>query len=284
MKRIITLFAALLLVSAISNAQVTLVQWTFPTGTNADSIADGGLPVNLDKSIHTEGGTSAIDFSKNGATTKAAQATGWNDGANLKCWVVKVNTVGYNTLKLSSKMQSGGNNPGPKDYKVQFKTASAGDWKDIPDAVITVANDWTTGVLDSIPLTDDCNGQEELYLRWIMTSNTNSAGGTVEAGGINKIDDIYLTGKVVSTGIKENHPGLNFSITPNPSNGRFMVLSGEDIAAVSVYSTSGKCVYSLDTFNARTVTVDLNSLQQGTYFVRVSTSNGKSGNQKLLIL
>jgi hypothetical protein len=284
MKKTFILLAALIFMAAVSNAQVLIVKWTFPTGAATDSIADGGLPVNLDKAIHTEGGTSAIDFSKNGTTTKAAQATGWDNGSALKCWVVKVNTVGHENLKLSSKMQSGGNNPGPKDYKVQFRTSEAGDWVDVPDAIITVANDWETGVLDSIPLPAGCNGQTELYLRWIMTSNTNSQGGTVDAGGINKIDDIYVTGKVVSTGLKENHPGLNFSISPNPSNGRFVVLSGEDIAAVSVYSTSGKCVYSLDTFNARTVTVDLNSLQQGTYFVRVSTSNGKSGNQKLLIL
>ena len=283
MKKTFTLLAALLFMVAFTNAQVTLVQWTFPTGTNDDSIADGGLPVNLDKAIHTEGGTSAIDFSKNGATTKAAQATGWNDGANLKCWVVKVNTVGYNTLKLSSKMQSGGNNPGPKDYKVQFKTASAGDWKDIPDAVITVANDWTTGVLDSIPLTDDCNGQEELYLRWIMTSNTNSAGGTVEAGGINKIDDIYVTGKVVSTGIKENHPGLIFSVSPNPSNGQFVIASDQVISAIYVYNTFGKCVYE-DSFNSRTVNLNLESADRGTYFVKVLSGEGKIGNQKLLIL
>jgi hypothetical protein len=284
MKKTFTLLAALLMAAFISQGQVLIVKWTFPTGAATDSIADGGLPVNLDKAIHTEGGTSAIDFSKNGVTTKAAQATGWNDGAGSKCWVVKVNTVDHDNLKISSKMQSGGNNPGPKDYKLQFKTSEAGNWQDVPGAIITVANDWETGVLDSVPLPADCNGQANLHLRWIMTSNTNSQGGTVEAGGINKIDDIYITGKVASTGLKENQPGLKFSLSPNPSSGRFVVFSDQDISALSIYNTSGKCIYSRDSFDAKTVTVDVDNFQRGTYFVRVITANGNTGNQKLLIL
>ncbi|MFH1296399.1 MAG: hypothetical protein ABIJ04_03895, partial [Bacteroidota bacterium] len=76
MKQIFTLLISLLLILPVSRGQELLAQWTFPTGNQSDSLADGGIPANLNKAIHTEGGgTSAIDFSKNGLTTKAAQAT-----------------------------------------------------------------------------------------------------------------------------------------------------------------------------------------------------------------
>jgi len=284
MKKIITLFAALLLGAVMTNAQVIIVKWTFPTGTSSDSIADGGIPVNLTKAIHTEGGTSAIDFTKNGATTKSGQATGWDNGSGLKCWVVKLNTQNYDNLKLSSKMQSGGNNPGPRDYKVQYKVGDAGTWTDVPGSTIITANDWTTGWLDSIAMPAACNNQATLYLRWIMTTNTNSSGGTVASSGINKIDDIYVSGKMTSTAIKENQQRASFTVTPNPSNGIFVVEAAEPISAISIFSTGGKCVYNQASLQARRISVKLDSLAHGTYFLKVRTASGKEGNQKVVIM
>lgn len=284
MKKIFTLITALIVMCVITQAQVLIVKWTFPTGNPTDSIADGGISVNLDKAIHTEGGTSEIDFTKNGATTKSAQATGWDNGSMLKCWVVQVNTQGYENLKLSSKMQSGGNNPGPRDYAVQCRIGETGAWIDVAGTNIVVANDWTTGVLDSISLPATCYNQESLYLRWIMTSDTNSAGGIVASGGINKIDDIYVTGKLGNTGMKENLPLKIFSVSPNPSNGNFSVESRENIESVSVFNSAGKCVYN-DTFqNSKSVRLRLESSQHGMYFLKVLTVNGEVGNQKVVIL
>jgi hypothetical protein len=284
MKKIITLFAALLITCALTQAQVLIVKWTFPTGNPTDSIADGGISVNLDKAIHTEGGTSEIDFTKNGATTKSAQATGWDNGSMLKCWVIQVNTQGYENLKLSSKMQSGGNNPGPRDYAVQYRIGEAGDWIDVAGTNIVVANDWTTGVLDSILLPATCYNQGSLYLRWIMTSDTNSAGGIVTSGGINKIDDIYVTGKLGNTGMKDNLPVKIFSVSPNPSNGNFSVESRENIESVSVFNSAGKCVYNETFQNSKSVHLMLGSVQHGTYFLKVLTAGGKEENQKVMIL
>ena len=283
MKKIFTIIILLFLASSLTQAQVLLVKWTFPTGTFSDSIADGGLAVNLDKAIHSEGGTSAINFSKNGATTKAAQATGWDNGILSKSWVVMVNTLGYENLKLSSKMQSGGNNPGPKDFKVQYRIGSSGDWTDIPGSILVVSNDWTDGVLDSIALPVVCNNQPTLYLRWIMTTNTNSEGGDVASNGINKIDDIFLTGKMGNTGIPGNPKEISFRVSPNPSNGQFVVESVEPISELSVYDSGGKCVYRQDSFKSNKISLKLDNIPQGTYFLKIITIDGKSGNQKLII-
>lgn len=284
MKKIIVLFAILLVAGFMAGAQVVLVKWTFPTGNASDSIADGGIPANLSKTIHTEGGTSAIDFSKNGATTKSAQATGWDNGALAKCWVVKLNAQGYDNLKISSKMQSGGNNPGPRDYKIQYRIGDAGSWTDIPGTTITTANDWTTGWVDSVLMPAECNNQASLYLRWIMTSNTNSSGGTVASTGINKIDDIYVTGKMTSTLVKENQQKISFSVSPNPSNGSFVVEAAEQISAVSMFNAGGKCVYNQSSVNAKSVRLRMDSITRGTYFLKIRTNSGKEGNQKVVIM
>jgi hypothetical protein len=284
MKKLFTLITALLVMCAMTQAQVLIVKWTFPTGNPTDSIADGGLLVNLDKAIHTEGGTSAIDFSKNGATTKSAQATEWQDGSLLKCWVVQFNTQGYENLKLSSKMQSGGNNPGPRDFMVQYRIGNSGDWTDIPGTTIVVTNDWTAGVLDSVPLPAACYDQVSLYLRWIMTSNTNSAGETVASNGINKIDDIYVNGKIMTTGIKENPQIKIFSVFPNPSEGRFMIEALEIISAISVFNSDGRCVFNQTSLYTKNISLKLDSAQHGTYFVKILTVSGKEGDQKVVIL
>lgn len=283
MKKTITLLAASIFCSILLQGQVLIVRWTFPTGAATDSLADGGLAVNLDKSIHTEGGTSAIDFSKNGASTKAAQATGWDNGAMLKCWVVRLNTSGHDNLKISSKMQSGGNNPGPRDYAVQYRIGAAGTWTDIPGTTITVANDWLTGVLDSVNLPAVCSNQPSIYLRWVMTSNTNSQGSVVSSTGIDKIDDIYITGKQVNTVVRENSRDVAIRVTGNPSTGSFRVEAPEAISSLNVFSLAGKCVWSRTSLNTPVVNVSLDSVPLGTYFLNVRTVTGKKGSQKVLV-
>jgi len=64
--------------------------------------------------IFTMGGTSGIEF-KNGLDTKAAQVTEWDNGMDVKAWVIEISTENFENLTISSIQQSGGNDPGPKD-------------------------------------------------------------------------------------------------------------------------------------------------------------------------
>jgi hypothetical protein len=284
MKKALTLFSAiaLLIFTVTVQGQDLIAKWTFPTGNATDSLADGGLPVNLTMGIHTEGGTAAIDFTKNGATTKSAQATGWDNGAMSKCWVIQINTVGYDHLKLSSKQQSGGNNPGPRDYMVQYRLGTMGTWADVPNTTILTANDWSTGILDNIELPEACNDQPSVYLRWIMTTNTNSSGGTVASGGINKIDDIYITGLVVIS-IDENEKPLAITVAPNPSRGEVTVISPSNLAAVELLDMQGRIIYSVKGVNNSKVTMNASFAPKGSYVVRVTSETGMIGVSQLVL-
>lgn len=275
MKKMLHFIVTMLLGISVSNGQVILAQWSFPTGTSADSMADGGIPSNLDKAIHTEGGTSEIDFSKNGYTTKAAQADGWDNGADLKCWVIEITTTDYDHLKINSRQQSGGNNAGPRDWKAQYRIGTGGTWTDIPGAILNVQNDWTTGVLDSIGLPDECNNLPSLFIRWIMTSNINSAGGQVTASGIDKIDDIVMTGKLINTALWERDLLLNLSVYPNPCTDRIRIVSPETLISLDITDETGRVVVSEQPAH-KEVFLDTGDLPAGCYFIRATTISSRA--------
>ena len=205
MKRTITLLAIFVLATYFVKAQDTIAAWTFPTGTSADLKPDIGIPQDTAMMI-TSVGTSAINY-KNGLTSFAAQATGWDNGANTKYWQVEINTKTYQNLKLSSMQQSGGSYPGPRDYKVQYKLGKVGTWTDIPGTAIVTANNWTSSALSNVDIPVACNNQDSVYLRWLVTNPasttlyTNCAikseyeivsidGKTLKTGTINKMINV----------------------------------------------------------------------------------------------
>jgi hypothetical protein len=126
------------------------------------------------------------------STTSAASVSGWDGGNNAKFWQIDIATLGYSNLKLSSVQRS--SNTGPKDFKVQYKIGS-GSWTDVPGAAVTVANNWTTGVLNNVTLPAACNNQASVLIRWIMTSNLQVNSGNVASTGTSGIDNILINGQ-----------------------------------------------------------------------------------------
>ncbi|MFA5418404.1 MAG: T9SS type A sorting domain-containing protein [Bacteroidales bacterium] len=246
-------------------AQDTLVQWTFPT---ESGLADNGsIEANLLQEIETAGGTSAIQF-KNGATTKAAQATEWENGNDAKKWKVAFATTGYSNIKLYSKISSGGQNPGPRDFKVQYKVGS-GSWTDVENSALKTANDWTTGAISDLPLSAECNNQADVQIRWIMTSDTASDGTVVVAEGISKIDDIFIVGDL-SSGEDEILFNQVVNVFPNPANDYFTVETSQ-YSKVILIDLTGKQIFSMEV-NDNAV-VNVSEFKSGVYFLKVTDVN-----------
>ncbi len=107
-------------------------------------------------------------------------------------------------MKISSKQRSGGNNPGPRDWKIQSSFNEI-DWYDIDGGTVLCGNDWSSGNVDtlSFPAMFNDPGSSMIYVRWIMTSDTSLSGETVAETGVSKIDDIVISG-VSSAGINHN--------------------------------------------------------------------------------
>ncbi|HNQ67513.1 MAG TPA: T9SS type A sorting domain-containing protein [Bacteroidales bacterium] len=195
---LLILTIALLCVNGLNAQQEIMIGFTFPDNTAEEFTPDQGLSGNLTYDLRAESLTvdpRDLTFTE-GATTYAASVDGWDAGANDKFWSIKFKANGYQNFKVSSKMYSDAT--GPKEFKLQWKM-SGGDWADVTNGTITVASDWTTGVLTDLILPTDLNdpGSTSISLRWIMTSNTSVNGGTVEATGISKIDDIIVYGSPV---------------------------------------------------------------------------------------
>lgn len=86
-------------------------------------------------------------------------------------------------------------------------------------------------------------------------------------------------------GVKENAANTNmFSMYPNPAKNNLNILStSELISAIDIFNVTGQKVITLDNLNTFHYTINNIDLPKGIYFVKVSGSNLKSQNIKLII-
>lgn len=189
-KKYALVFVVLLCSFFYGFGQVTLAEWNFPSDPD-DNLVDVSTPANNTKILSAIGPTGVVDYGSAGASTECALVNGWTSGNSTKYWEVEINTIGYNSLTISSAQRS--SNTGPRDFKIQYKIGT-GTWIDISGGGITVANDFTSGVLSSLVVPSTCDNQNSVFFRWIMTSNTSVTNGTVAGAGTSRIDDILIQG------------------------------------------------------------------------------------------
>ncbi len=262
-------------------AQDTIAGWTFPSGISTDVTPDFHNANNAADSITALGGTSAINW-KYGVTTYAAQATGWDGGANLKYWQIEINTTGYENLLLYS-IQTGGNaNPGPRDWKAQYSIGTSGIWIDIPNTVRINTTDWESAKDSNISIPSACNDQPSILIRWIMTSDTSVAPHALVAStGTTKIDDIFILGTYPSF-VQENSLS-NSSVYPNPTTGIFTIAASQPVTDVEVFNLLGKLVYSNHS-QVPNPGIDLSGFEKGVYFIRYKINGSdKTEIEKIMI-
>lgn len=269
MKKLL-LIALLLPLFQFVQAQEEIVKWTFPNNTLSDTIQNGTNALNLNAVLRIEG-AGPITMT-NGATTKAATATNWNDGMNSKNWNIRFLTSGYLEVKISSKQSAGGTNGGPVDFKIQYKIGSSGTWADVRSDTVKLANNWTSGVILNLDLPAECQNQSALvYIRWIMVSNKDINTGNVTPAGVSKIDDIVVTGMPL-TGIAVQNAAKGIYTYPNPSASAFSIAISRGTSLIEIYNTNGQLVYKTIPENEM-LTVE-KPLPSGLYFIKV-TQDGK---------
>ena len=100
---------------------------------------------------------------------------GWDNGVGTKYWLATLSTKNYENLTLSSEQRS--SNSGPRDFKVEISSDKE-NWisvtdnsTDIKDLVVAPGSSYNAFLKDA-PLPKGANNQEELYIRWVVTSTT----------------------------------------------------------------------------------------------------------------
>ncbi|AFL85675.1 endonuclease/exonuclease/phosphatase family protein [Belliella baltica DSM 15883] len=150
------------------------------TGDNAQIIS----PVNINFTTYVQGTGGSGTFSKN--------TNAWQDAATSeKYWQIKVNTLGFDNLNLSSRQQ--GSSTGPRDFKIDYSLDGL-TWVAIPGSEITVGTTFGSATVDGLAIPAEASNKNEVFFRWIATSNNSIGGGTVASTGTNRIDDILLQG------------------------------------------------------------------------------------------
>lgn len=279
MKKFTFLLTMCLVFSSLAISQNTLLAgWTFPGNS---LVADTGLVLLPDTEISTMGGTSVIEF-KNGFTTNAVQASEWNQGMGEKAWLIKAKTTGYNNISISSRQQSGGEEPGPKFFNIQFSINNGASWSDVIGGEITVENDWETSFVDKLPLPSACEDNQEIWIRWVMALNIASGGGgAVTEVGKSKIDNIFLHGDKINA--IEDHLQTAFILFPNPATNFVEIKANTIITNIQICDMAGKRVLT-QILNSKRGRIDISQLSIGNYFITVQNKkNQYSGSQKLLV-
>ena len=268
----------MLIIAGALSAQETLTGWTFPVNSGADSLnANLGTTQNKTYDLRFQWVlTPTVDSTLNtvtfvdGATTFAAATTGWDNGANVKFWSIKFKASDYSQFKVSSKQKSDAANPGPRDFKLQWRLSS-GAYADVAGGAITLGADWTTGVVANLPVPITGQGTSSIYIRWIMSSNTDINGGTVAATGQSMIDDILVTG-VSTLGQNEILYTSRLKVFPSPNNGTFTVSSTEPIDFMSVVDVNGRTISTLEN-PLQKQSVTISDAKPGIYFLKVRFSD-----------
>jgi hypothetical protein len=213
MKRIFTLVLSLIFIyTSGAYAQTTIVEWNFDDG---NATADVAIPANTTKTLTSiNPGTITYTVSDFGL---GARVTGWN--GSPKYWEVEFSTIGYENITVSSNQRS--SSTGPRDFSLQYRIGSGGTWNTIRS--LTLADNWTSAVVNNELLPAAANDQSSVYLRWEKTSNITVGGSSpVTPFSSSNIDNILIEGQELGTtafvALSANSPTAGTLITNSLNN------------------------------------------------------------------
>ena len=209
-----------------------------------------------------------ISLGRNGATT-------FNDfweydpgAAAGGVWTQKANFPGVTRSESSSFVI------GTVGYVGSGHNAAAPDFW----AFDQVANSWSA--IAPLPGTVERNEA----VGFAIGAKGYIAQGNVSGSGAQKDLWEYVP---ATTGVDEVNNALAFSVSPNPSAGKFQIIfeGGNYDYAMSVFSLQGEKVYTRNTQDG-TALIDISSQPSGIYFIQVRSNDGRKtleGIQKIIV-
>lgn len=224
--------------------QTTLLEWNFPNNPD-DEIADGGIAVNLTKSVnYIVGGGESVNYSNVGVSSSCMTVNKWRDGVNTFCYEFSnIVTTGYSAITFSGSMY-GGNDNSPRDFQIQYRINN-GAWTNVGSAISISAGSWLS-VATNLSLPFAAN-QSDLDIRILKTSNQAIDGGNIGNGGaaLVGIDNIiisgmpltyYSSGSAVATNLNNwwsNTNGTGYHPTSFSADNQLLIIQNGDTYSMS---------------------------------------------------
>jgi len=180
----------------------TIVYWGFA---DSNQVADKGIAVNLTKTFDRQNGFTGAYSYDPGVTDKCLRTSSWATGTGTKYWLAEFSSktgpdAGYISLKLFSRQKS--TNSGPRDFKVDYSFDTI-TWLPIAGSNIKSLNDnFVSGTISGLSLPSACDKKDKVFLRWVMTSDSNAQGTGLATTGYNRIDDVLVYQRCVVTRIE----------------------------------------------------------------------------------
>lgn len=252
-------------------AQDTIAGWTFPSG-KLKPLADCGNSYNKDGMYLEAAGYDEISFgtvnlTSDGITTKCGSVSGWNNGSLKKAWKISVNAGAYESMVLHANISSDSLNPGPRDFKAQYRTGCCDPtWRDIPGAIVKAGTNWNNSSITPIQLPSACDNMIGLQLRFILISDTSTTGVVVQPTGVSLIDNVFVTGKslIDISEVTRN----TFKVYPNPSNGILYIQFTNKLQKIVVSNNLGEIVMIKDK-PVLNEPLNLSSFPKGIYLLQL---------------
>jgi hypothetical protein len=120
------------------------------------------------------------------------------------------------------------------------------------------------GWVDIVTETANTNSRYYKKFNEVQTDSVRLYVNAVAEGIIRLYEMEVLGAKVISTGINSVQSQSGFSAYPNPSNGVFNLINGDNSHQIEVYDLRGVCLYK----TAFSDKIDLSFLSKGIYFLK----------------
>lgn len=169
-------------------------------------------------------------------STTSLSINGWDNGADSKYWQISFSTKGYDNLTLAAKTRSSGT--GPRDFKITYSKDNGTTWTEVPNSSYAITGTALSYYMPTVALPADAADAEKLLVRFIMTSNVSSNGGTVAGTGTSNINNILISGTPVS------NASTVAGISALPENGSEVALNSK--VALTCETEGATIMYSIN--------------------------------------
>lgn len=261
------LLLSLVLISALTNAQVTSFPWTETFETDSPTV---GLWTEIFESGTQE--WDVVQTAYTGYTTGPYQGSYMAefdiasfDGDATKYVSPVLNLTGATSPTLEFYYRNKDWDGDQNELKVYYRTSSSTPWNLIATYNSSVTP-WTSSGVLSLP----------------SPSSTYQVAleGIAYYGRSVNVDNVKVSAGALSTSEVNQKKNL-FKIYPNPVSDDVNITSSAKVSEITIFDLGGKKIKSLLTEKSE-INISLQSLPTGTYIVQVKNTDGSKTSQKFI--